>query len=75
MFTVSPEGTIYIPCPSWRIKEPFDFKSVPFEDTVSITLEPYLDEAVHRVWEIEEEILTTAVVDLLRSRGYTVIEP
>lgn len=69
IFEVTAEGTIYVPKPDWRVKEPRP------EFPYSVTFEPYIDEAMQKMWAIEEEILTTVVVELLRDRGYTVIEP
>lgn len=59
-----------IPKPSWR----FDFsadhtlRAVPYFEEVDNGLTKHM-------WEVEENVLTSAVVDLLRSKGYTVIEP
>lgn len=66
--------TTYIPKPEWRLKEePFLF--APDQDAYQMTYELFFDEIRPKFWEIEEEILTGAVVDLLREKGYTVIEP
>lgn len=56
--------------PEWRIAEISENE---------YAFEPYFEEVVsgitRKAWLIEEAILTTAVVELLRSRGWTVTEP
>jgi hypothetical protein len=67
-FATNSEGiTHLVPKPSWRYVEG--------DDPYSLSLEAFWDEVRPKFWEIEEEILTTTVVELLRSKGYTVIEP
>lgn len=58
--------TTYLPRLSWEasVTEAGDFR-----------MKPYFDQIREKVFAVEEEILTTQVVALLRSRGYTVIEP
>lgn len=73
-FEVDIEGIIYVPKPDWRIKEP-SFTYDPHQDDYTVSFEPYFDEARQKMWAIEEEVLTGVVVELLRERGYTVIEP
>ena len=59
--------TYKIPKPDWQ----FEYD----EPNETVSLKPYIDKVTQRVWEIEESVLTGAVVDLLREKGYTVIEP
>lgn len=75
IFEVTTEGVIYVPKPDWRVKEPRPEFTYSDPDTYSVTFEPYIDEAMQKMWAIEEEYLTSVVVELLRDRGYTVIEP
>ena len=56
-----------IPKPEWVIN--FD------EAAGVVSMKPYVDKMRQTVWEIEENMLTTAVVDLLRSKGWTVDPP
>lgn len=59
-----------IPRPEWRLKE---------VDAETFAYEPYFEEVAQgltrKMWEIEEEMLTTKVVELLRSKGWTVVAP
>ena len=45
------------------------------ETSGAFSLKPYVNEMSRKVWEINETLLTTAVVDLLRSKGWTVEPP
>lgn len=73
IWTTDSEGITYrVPKPWWRYEQSaYD----PFNDNYVLHLEAFWDETRPKFWEIEEEILTTAVVELLREKGYTVIEP
>ena len=56
-----------IPKPNWRVEYA--------EETGIVSLKPHIDKMRQTVWEVEETVLTTAVVDLLRSKGWTVEPP
>lgn len=62
-----PGGDYVIEKPSWKTS--YD------ESSGQVTLEPYISEMNRKAWVIEERMLFTQVVDILRSNGYTVIEP
>ncbi len=53
--------------PSWR--------TTYHESSGQVTLEPYISEMSRKAWILEEKILFTQVVDILRANGYTVTEP
>ena len=44
-------------------------------DAVTLKLKAYVDDLTKESWVVEEKILLTSVVDILREKGYTVIEP
>lgn len=41
----------------------------------SLKLQEYVNGALQEITELKEDLLTRGVVELLRARGYTVIEP
>lgn len=59
-----------IPKPEWRLEQ---------VDEETYAYKPYFEEVAggltRKMWEIEEEMLTTKVVELLRSEGWTVEPP
>lgn len=54
-----------IHAPNWEVRVIDD----------EMVLRPYLDELNRKVWEVEEQILLTSVVELLRDKGWTVEPP
>lgn len=58
--------TTYLPRLSWETS---------LTEAGDLQMKPYFDQIWEKVFAVEEEVLTTQVVALLRSRGYTVIEP
>lgn len=60
-----------IPKPEWKFSD--------LSDDGKITAIPYFEEVANgltrKMWEVEDNILTTEVVKLLRSKGWTVEPP
>jgi hypothetical protein len=44
-------------------------------DAITLKMQETVSDLTSKAWAIEDKILLTSVVDILRSRGYTVIEP
>lgn len=61
-----------IPKPTWKIRP--EWFEAP-GDQVSFRLESVIEEVNQKAWVVEENLLTGAVVDMLRSKGYTIIAP